>query len=220
MPRINSSKHLACILAAIGIFSCCAFATEGERHITLQEDVAKAELIKLNISAGEVQVTGITGKSLNAEVTASCQNAKQDACYKLIKDLSWSKKIGSITELELAPLNINRYDNVTIKVKISVPQDKKLDLNLSAGELRVENTSACVTAAVNAGELNLKLKEAQLASAELSAKVGDVKLITPNGPVEGERSLLVGASLQWNQGKGNCHVKVNVMAGEAQLTIY
>ncbi len=86
--------------------------------------------------------------------------------------------------------------------------------------LNFNGTSTCLTANVNAGEINIKLKETQLASAELNAKVGDVKLITANGEtIEGSRSLLVGASLEWNKGTGTCHTKASVLAGEAQLVL-
>jgi hypothetical protein len=156
-------------------------------------------------------------------VKASCQQEKRDKCLELLKELGWSKKTGNITEFGLSPSGITRYDHVTLKVKFGVPKDKKLEVNLTAGELRVEGTSACLTANVNAGEINIKLKESQLASAELRAKVGDAKLVTAKGEtIEGERSLLVGASLDWKgsgTNKGACHIKASVLAGEAQLIL-
>ncbi|HSX52360.1 MAG TPA: hypothetical protein VLF09_15450, partial [Cellvibrio sp.] len=74
-------------------------------------------------------------------------------------------------------------------------------------------------AEVSAGQINIDLKESQLATAELSAKVGDVKLNTAkDGDVSGARSLLVGAHLEW-QGTGSCHTKAKVLAGEAKLAL-
>lgn len=205
---------------ATAFSSALAFATEGERTITLQDDVSKAELIRLNVPAGDVEITGTTGNSLTAVVTAVCQQENQKNCYQVLKELSWSKKTGSITEFGLTPAGITRYDHVTIKVKLGVPKDKKLEVNLSAGELRIEGTSGCLTANVNAGEIKINLKESQLASAELHAKVGDVKLITPKDEtIEGDRSLLVGASLEWKKGTGTCRIKASVLAGEAQLVL-
>lgn len=216
----NTIMHSALTLA-IAFSSTLAFATEGERTITLQDDdVSPAELIRLNVPAGDVEITGTTGNNITATVTAVCQKENQQNCYQVLKELGWSKKTGSITELDLTPSGITRFDHVTIKVKLSVPKDKKLELNLSAGELRIEGTSACLTADVNAGAIKITLKESQLASAELHAKVGDVKLITANGEtIEGNRSLLVGAHLEWNKGTGACHTKANVLAGEAQLVL-
>lgn len=216
----NTIMHSALTLATVFI-STLAFATEGERTITLQDDdVSHAELIRLNVPTGDVEITGTTGNSITATVTAVCQKENQQNCYQMLKELGWSKKTGSITELSLTPAGITRYDHVTIKVKLGVPNDKKLEVNLSAGELRIEGTSACLTANVNAGEINIKLKESQLASAELKAKVGEVKLTTATGgTIEGDRSLLVGASLEWNKGTGACHTKANVLAGEAQIVL-
>jgi len=213
--------RIAIICSAFSVataFSPIAFATEGEKTITLQEDAAKAELIRLNVSAGDVEIVGTTGNSITAVVTAVCQQENRENCEQMLKDLAWSKKSGSITEVGLMPATINRYDHITVKVKIGVPKSKNLEVNLSAGELHLDGTSACLTANVNAGQINLHLKEIEIALAELSAKVGDVKLTTSKGTTEGNRSLLVGANLTWN-GSGACHTKASVMAGEVHLTI-
>jgi hypothetical protein len=208
---------------AMAFNSASAFASEGERTITLQEDVSQVELIKLNVPAGDVEITGTTGNSVTAVVTATCQKGSRENCYQVLKDLGWSKETGSIAEFGLSPAGITRYDHVTINVKFGVPKDKKLEVNLSAGELRIAGTSACLTANVNAGELNIKLKESQLASAELNAKVGDAKLVTAKGEtIEGQRSLLVGASLDWKSADTNigaCHTKASVLAGEVQIVL-
>lgn len=220
MFGIKRAKIIYTSLAvAMALGSPFTFAAEGERTITLQEDVAKAELIRINIPAGDVDITGTTGSSVTAVVTAVCQQENRDSCNQFIKELGWAKKVGDVTELGLAPAGITKYDHVTMKVKIAVPNDKKLEVNLSAGELRITDTSACVIADVNAGELNINLKESQLASAELTAKVGDVKLSTTKGTTQGERSLLVGANLKWDKGTGTCHLKANVLAGEVHLTL-
>lgn len=220
MFSMSRSKIVySALTLAMAFNSALTFAKDGERNITLQEDVAGAELIRLNVPAGDVEITGTTGNNLTAVVTATCQKEKQENCYQVLKDLAWSKKTGSVTELDLAPTSITRYDHVTIKVKFGVPKDKKLEVNLSAGELHIDGTSACLTANVNAGELNIKLKENQFATAELSAKVGDAKVVNAKGEaIEGDRSLLVGANLTW-RGTGSCYTKANVLAGEAQLIL-
>ncbi len=219
MFSISRNTIIGSTFSLLAVLSAAALATEGERNITWQEDVASAELIRLNVPVGDVEITGTTGTSVTAVVKASCEKEKRENCLQLIKELGWSKKTGNVTEFGLSPSGIMRYDHVSIGVKLSVPKDKKLEVNLSAGELRIAGTSACLTADVNAGEINIKLKEDQLASAQLSAKVGDVKLVTAKGDtIEGERSLLVGASLEW-KGTGACYTKASVLAGEAHLVL-
>jgi len=220
MFSISRNTIMFSTLSLLAAFSSAgAFATDGERTVTLQEDVSGAELIRLNVPAGDVEITGTTRTTVTAVVKASCQQEKRENCLQLLKELGWSKKTGNVAEFGLSPSSITRYDHVSIGIKLGIPKDKKLEVNLSAGELRIAGTSACLTANVNAGEVNIKLKESQLASAELSAKVGDVKLVTAKGEsMEGERSLLLGASLEW-KGTGVCHTKASVLAGEAQLVL-
>ncbi len=220
MFSISRNTIVGSTLSLLAVFSSAvALAGDGERSITLQEDVSGAELIRLDVPAGDVEITGTTGTSVTAVVKASCQQEKRDKCLELLKELGWSKKTGNVTEFGLSPSGITHYDHVTLKVKLGVPKDKKLEVNLTAGELRIEGTSACLTANVNAGEVNIKLKESQFATAELRAKVGDAKLVTAKGEtIEGERSLLVGASLDW-KGTGTCHTKASVLAGEARMVL-
>jgi len=220
-----SIKNYCIALALLG-FSVSGFtlASENQKVQRFEADVANAQHISLDVPAGQVMVVGTAGNKLVAEVKASCKDVKRtdkDSCEALLKELDWSKKIGKNTEIGLVPEKITRYDNIQIEVKVSLPADKKLNVNLAAGDLNLDGTNACIEASVNAGQLNLKLKESQLASAELHAKVGEAKLTNTKGETRsGERSMLVGANLTWDKGTGACHAKADVMAGEVHLTLY
>lgn len=217
----NTITPIRFSLALLASFLCSTmvFATEGERHISLQQDVASAELIRLSVPAGEVDIEGIAGTNLVAEVTAVCEDEEREACLDLLKELGWAQKTDKTADFLLMPDGASHFNNVKIKVKIGVPQDKPLQINVSAGELTISDTSGCLKAELGAGQIDITLKQSQLAAVALAAKVGDVKLINPQGEsTSGQRSLLVGASLEW-QGKGKCHTEANVLAGEAKLTL-
>jgi len=203
--------------------SAPTFAQENQKKQTFQGDVASADVINLDIPAGKVVIVGVKSNKLEAEVIATCKDKKaedKEACQALLNELSWSKKLGKTTELLLMPPKITRYEDVTIEVKISVPESKTLNVKLAAGELHISGTSACLTAEVNAGDLSMTLKESQVASAQLNAKVGDVNLTTATGEkISGERSMLVGAELNWAKGKGTCRTKASLLAGEARLIL-
>ena len=223
--RATNCKKIACntfiftFTLAMAFTPVFASAGDGERTITLQEDVTKTELIRLNVPAGDVEIVGATGNSLTAVATAACQKEDQESCQQVLKEFGWSKKIGKFTQLDLSPSGVTRYENMSIKVKLGVPSDKKLEVNLSAGELRIDGTNACLIAEVNAGDINITLRESQVASIELTAKVGDARLVTSKGAIEGDRSMLVGSSLVWGKGTGTCHTKANVLAGAAKVTL-
>ena len=189
---------------------------------TLQLDVSNVQSISLDIPAGKLVVQGVKGSKLQAEVKATCKDKKAEdpaACQALLNALNWSKKVDKNAEIALMPTKITDYEDITIEVKITVPENKSLNVKLAAGELQINGTSACLTAEVNAGNLVINLKEAQLASALLKSKVGDVSLTTTTGEkISGDRAMLVGADLNW-KGKGSCHLKANLLAGEAQLIL-
>ncbi len=200
-----------------------ALANDNQKSQRFEADVSQAQDITIDIPAGQVLVVGSAGSKLLAEVKASCkQDKKVDKanCETVLKDLGWSSKMGKGAALGLLPNKITRYDDIQIEIKISVPNDKPLNVIQAAGDLSIEGTSACVNASLNAGQLNVKLKESQLASAELHAKVGDVKLTDTQGKTRsGERSLLVGADLT-HKASGSCPLKAEVLAGEVHLSLY
>lgn len=212
----------AVTLLAFAIFGS-AFASANQTSQRFEADVSQAQDITIDIPAGQVLVVGATGNKLLAEVKATCKQDKpidRTNCQAVLNDLGWSNKMGKGAQLSLVPAKITRYDDIQIDIKISVPNDKPLNIIQAAGDLSIDGTSACVNASLNAGQLSLKLKESQVAAAELHAKVGDVKLTDTKGQTRsGERSLLVGADLS-HKGSGSCPIKAEVMAGEVHLTLY
>ncbi len=200
---------------------CCSavvFAQDSERIITLQENVAQTKLIKLKVPMGEVLVSGVTGDTVTASIKAKCTTPDEGLCHQLLKELAWTKKTGKT--LKLGVKQMTNHEDVIIQVKLSVPNDKKLDLSLRIGELGIDGTSACLSADVNVGTIKITLQESQLASAKLSAQIGEVKLATATGStIEGHQSLLVGSKLKWNQGTGTCHTKASALVGEVELRL-
>ncbi|MFO1389287.1 hypothetical protein [Cellvibrio sp.] len=215
--------HLIAVTLLAFTISGTALANDNQNSKRFEADVSQAQDITIDIPAGQVLVVGATGNKLLAEVKASCkQDRKIDRanCESVLNDLGWSNKMGKGAALSLIPNKITRYNDIQIDIKISVPNDKPLNIIQAAGELSIEGTSACLNANLNAGQLNLKLKESELGSAELHAKVGDAKLTDVRGQTRsGERSLLVGANLS-HKGNGSCSAKADVMAGEVHLTLY
>lgn len=223
MQNFRFKIFMTSLAIASAFSSAIASAIEGTRHITMQQDVTHARLIRLNLPAGDVLVTGISGNVITTEVSASCKdgpNEKRLACYELLAKLEWKQKIGNTSTFTLLPTGINNYDHSTLKIKIGVPMDKKLETNLSVGLLTIIDTSGCLTADVNAGEIHIAVSESQLASAKIGANVGDVEMTTAEGErIAGKRSLLVGASLNWKHGTGDCHTEAGVVAGNVSLVL-
>lgn len=210
--------HFTAVTLLAFAASGSAFANDNQTSQRFEADVSQAQYISIDIPAGQVLVVGATGNKLLAEVKASCKQGRD--CQAVLSDLGWSNKMGKGAQLSLVPAKITRYDDIQIDIKISVPNDKPLNIIQAAGDLNIEGTSACVNASLNAGQLSLKLKESKVATAELHAKVGDAKLTDSRGQTgAGERSLLVGADLN-HKGSGSCPVKAEVMAGEVHLTLY
>lgn len=215
------TKHFSLLAFALLCSTSVAMASESEFSKRIELDVSSAQELNVSIPAGKVKLVGTSGNMLVTEAKVRCKSPSVEKCQSFLKEMEWSKKIGAKTNLSLLPTSVTDYDAVNIDIKISVPSNRPLNVELTAGELSIENTSACVNANLKAGQLNLKLSEAQLAAAYLHAQVGDVKVTNVRGDTQkGERSLLVGAKLSFEEGKGSCRANAEVMAGEVHLTLY
>jgi len=219
MFNVSRHKAIQTLLLTTAFSTTGAFADDSKRTITLQEDVAKAQIIKLNLPVGKVVISGVVGSTLKADVIGSCKDATTDACKPLFDQLAWTKKLGTTSEFSLNPSSVMTYDNVDIQITISLPKDKKLEIYQGAGELNLMDTNACLTAELKAGELKIEANESQLALANLASTVGDVNLINAKGQLtQGARSKLVGAEHTW-KGAGKCQLKANVLAGQVSLKL-
>jgi hypothetical protein len=219
MFNVSRHKTIQTLLLITTFGAADSFADDSKRTITLQEDVAKAQVIKLNLPVGKVVISGTTGNTIKAEVTGICKEETPENCTPLFDQLAWAKKLEATAEFSLNPSSVMTYDNVDIQININLPKDKKLEVYQGAGELSLVGTNACLIAELKAGELKIEANERELASANLASTVGDVSLINTKGQVsQGARAKLVGSELAW-KGFGKCQLKANVTAGKVTMKL-
>lgn len=191
-----------------------------QKSIKFDQDLSGADALQLSLLAGSANVYGIEGSRAIGEVTLSCEKESSRQCKAIKEKMHWTYTAGKNALIGLDPHSMNFGDQVKIHISIGVPKNLPISVAQSAGALKIENTNACLTAALAAGELSMNIKEADLRSATISATVGDAKLITTDGhTTSGKRSLLVGATIEWEHGKGSCVLKAATAAGETRLRL-
>lgn len=192
---------------------------EPSKKTAVELDVSTADAVIIHVPAGELNISGTTGQTISAEAVISCSKYKEGECSNgIFEEINWSSKLeGSLAQLDLTPSAGKQYDDISVVVNIGVPEDKTLTVNLDYGDLRLKGTNACLDVNVKAGNVELGLPEESLASANLKATIGDVSLTTQAGRISGRRSKIIGAKLEWDEGKGACHLQATVRAGNVEL---
>lgn len=201
--------------------STLALSEPLEKKLDVEIDVSTVDAVIVNVPAGELNISETTGQTIEAEAVVTCNKRNDTECRnRIFEEIKWSaNEDGGPARLNLTPPEADQYDDISVIVNVGIPQHKTLTVNLDYGDLRLKGTNACLDVNVKAGNLQLDLKEKSLASANLIATIGDVRLTTPAGTIPGKRSKIVGAKLAWNEGIGACHVQAKVRAGNIELNL-
>ncbi|MBA6338421.1 DUF4097 family beta strand repeat protein [Colwellia sp. BRX8-7] len=216
-------KHIVGIIIILSTSSCSTVNTPSnvrvgptqEINLTIIEDI----VIDLNITAGDVVIESSPGDQLRAEMTVECPGINSK-CAKRMTGL----KFVSLTEGKHLTLKTNKDSlfqsyNANLSVKLFIPKSKQLNVNMDAGSLKVNNVDSCLNIDMSAGEINIHMSETMIASVDLDSAFGEVSL-NVNGLHKNEnRSWLVGGEINWDQGRGNCHMKVDLQSGEILVNL-
>lgn len=201
--------------------STMVFAEPARKKTAVELDVSTADAVIIHVPAGELNISGTTGQTMSAEAVISCDKFKDGECKNSIfEEIRWSSKLeGGLAQLDLTPSRATQYDDISIVVNVGIPEDKTLTVNLDYGDLGLQGTNACLDVNVKAGNVELGLQEKSLASASLKATIGDVSLTTQEGRIPGRRLKIIGAKLEWDEGKGACHLHAKVRAGNVEVNL-
>lgn len=186
-----------------------------EINLAITEDT----VIDLSIVAGDVVIENISGDQFKAEMTVECPGINSK-CAKRMKGLEFV----SFVEGKHITLTTNRdsflqHYNAKLSVKVFVPKSQQLNIDMAAGELRINNIDSCLNVEMSAGAIKINMSESLINSVDLDAAFGEVSL-SVNGLRQSEnRPWLVGGKINWDQGKGRCHLKVDLQAGEISVKL-
>lgn len=198
--------------------SCSAVNTPSNVRVGPSKEI-KLTIIDLNITAGDVIIESSLGNQLRAEMTVECPDINSQ-CAKKMAGLEFVQ----FSEGEHLSLATNRdsfvqHYNANLKMKIFVPKSQRLNINMDAGELKVNNVDSCLGVDMSAGEININMNYSMIASVNLDTAFGDASL-NVNGIYQNEnRSWLVGGEVMWDLGIGDCHMKVDLQAGEISVNL-
>jgi hypothetical protein len=112
------------------------------------------------------------------------------------------------------------YRDTETATHVWVPEDRVLLVDMSAGDLDISRVSGCLTVRIKAGDVSVNVPAASVRTVWLDANFGDASLAFEGDTVEGRRPMLVGAEVDWREGKGACALSVDLGAGDIQATLY
>lgn len=212
-----SGVALACTtLLAAGIgMSGMANAEEGDTVTSAIELTIPAEArLRIDIPVGELRLVGTDGDQLQAVMSLSCRSSNK-RCAERAEAARFVQEIdGQDVTLGVEPDGMGDYNDTSMVVEIAVPAAESLALKFGAGELELRDVDACTSLRMFAGEANIYTTPARVSEVDIKAQVGEAILVVGNQEQVGERALLVGAKVNWQEGSGDCELNARLRFGE------
>ena len=174
--------------------------------------------IEVRIPAGEVEFVEAEDSDFHAELEVFCP-APDSHCARKLADLDWqvdNTRRGTVVSLQ--PHGAFASRNADVRIRVALPAAVDTHIDMKAGEL-IANVNSCLTVDMEAGDLRITVPESLLRSAALDVGIGDAAIRSRGKTRDGRRSVLVGAESYWDNGPGNCDMKVDLQVGDGLIEI-
>jgi len=213
---------LAGMLALIG---ACASVPESDEYVAIGDPQTLADIglgerpVTIEFPAGELMVEGVDSGDLVARLVIRCQTARE-SCLERAAEVSLGRHddgAGIRLAVENAPLL--KLAGAQLNLSVEMPAASDLLIDMGYGDLTVTGIAGCLVIDMNAGDVEVVGPLTSVASVWLDAGTGDATLHTPMKTIEGKRSWLVGAEVDWRQGPGPCRMDVDLNAGAIEVTL-
>ncbi len=185
-------------------------------HSVIAEDAA----LTIAIPAGEASIRGVDGNQLYGMVEVRCASLESN-CAKQAKKIEFTTESrDDSVHVGLEPDRAFGYRHGNIKITIDVPKVKNLQVLMGPGDLDITDIRGCVSVDMDAGDVDVTAPVASIDSVYLDANIGDASLRIPEQTYEGNRTWLVGAKVEWDEGTGPCKSEVLLQAGDINVNLH
>ena len=215
-------KRSLWLIPAVLLSGC--FSIPSDQQTVLMEPVREVtvpptEKLELHVPVGEVKVMPATDGQFSGELRIYCES-DSGRCAKRVEQAKFVTTVaGNVTRVATEPTRAMRLRSARLEYIFYVPTAETLDILMGPGSLIVDKVSPCVEVDMDAGDLEITALESQVKGVQLRANFGDASLKHPDNRVDGNRKLLVGARVDWNEGKGDCTIKGHLQAGDLRVRL-
>lgn len=187
---------------------------------TLNQDLVagSVESVGFHGPVGELQVVGVDGGSVRAEVALRCDRDRDTRCREAAERVDLRvRRTGDRIELEVDDWPKLGGRGLSVRARLEVPRGLAVEIDMGVGEVSVEGMGSDVEVDVGVGEVSVEMAESAVGSVNLDSGVGEVTLRIGGRTIDG--TGFVGGALSWKDGPGDGHVEVDTGVGEIRVTL-
>jgi hypothetical protein len=208
-------------VAAITCLALAGLAGPGFAGVerTLEQDYSTADVdeVYLDISVAEIEIRGVSGDRLRAQVEIECSAWRGERCRRQAEDIELNSRVRNdelILELEGYPKNSK---GLSVDILIEMPRDLRLSVDMGVGELAVEDLESDIVVDLGVGELDIEGHRAHYREVDLESGVGEVELRVDGDRYQG--SGFISQDLRWDDGPGRSRIRADCGVGEIQVRL-
>lgn len=194
-------------------------ASESVHTISETFPVGRGGSVFIDFPVGELVVEGSRSNRVEVDLTIHCRESHAPCLEQAERVRVVSRTRGGRRMVEVQGFPTWKNHRMHLRGTIWVPAQRPLEIDMGVGKLEVRRVAGDLVADLGVGEVTVSAPHAGVRSAHLHAKVGEVTLWLPDGPVEGDRSLLIGSKLSWAEGPGAADLAVHAGVGEVMVRL-
>lgn len=179
-------------------------------------DAAGLRTLQLDHPVGELEINGADIAAVEVRMEIDC-DARD--CADKIDDIRLESKSKN-GELRLEVDGYPRFGKgVVVNLEIRMPRTMALAIEHGVGEVAIEGIDGDIDLEAGVGEVDIRGNAKAFRSAEIELGVGESELTVDGTTIEGDSFLFVGGETEWNKGRGESRIRVEVGVGETSVRL-
>ncbi|HEX9732971.1 MAG TPA: hypothetical protein VGG06_13415 [Thermoanaerobaculia bacterium] len=202
---------LAAVLAAAPARADVEIHADQQRYVV--EDARK---IKVDLSFGHLQVEGTDARDVEVEFRLTCSRQDLEKCRRRgerIRVVPRVKGENFVVRLEHTPRG--RIQGIRAELKLKVPKDLPLDVDMAGGDVFVTRMLSDVVIAGGAGSIDVIARHERVGAVNVKVVAGKAELWMGDGHMKGGGFP---RSIRW-QGPGASRIEIDWGTGDARIRL-
>jgi len=186
------------------------------RSLTRDIPATGARSVRLELAPGSLSIVASPDGQVHVKLELVCNG--DDDCDEDASD------VRLVTELETRQLRLSvegfsgiNTHGLHMRGQVQVPRDRAVEIELAAGELKIEGLEGDVDVDMKAGELSVRMPQRSVRSVQLRGMIGESRLVVDGHSYEHDG--IFGHRVRWSEGTGAARVTTNVMVGETHVRL-
>lgn len=209
------------LAAAFVVALPCRAASGGKAQVEIFSSenryfLEEARRIDVNLSFGEVRVEGADGSDVGVELSLTCTRQDLDKCRRRgerIRVVPRIRKGKFVVRLKHTPRGV--IQGLRAHVKLTVPHDVPLDVDMVGGDVFVTRIDADVAIAGAGGDVDVVARHETTGNVNVKVVAGKAELWMGDGHMKGAGFP---RSIRW-QGPGSSRINIDLGTGDARVRL-